>query len=147
MGGAETTVTQVKRPLPYVHRASLGVTLWTSVGRGGNRGRDGIRSIGLVETVQRRGGYRGEERDPTKWERVVNLVQTAFWGGVLEEEETWQAVVLIPEWGGDYRGIGIVFMVWKAVAVILNWCFTASIGYPDSLHGFQTGYGTGTENF
>ena len=37
-------------------------------------------------------------------------------------------------------------MIWKAVAVILNRRFTAAITYHDSLHGFQTGRGTGTAN-
>ena len=38
----------------------------------------------------------------------MDLVQTAFWDGVLAEEETWQTVVLILKGGGDYRGIGLV---------------------------------------
>ena len=53
-------------------------------------------------------------------------------------------VVLILKGGGDYRGIGLVEMVWKAVAVILNCRFTASITYHDSLHGFREVRGTGT---
>ena len=53
-------------------------------------------------------------------------------------------VVLILKGGGDYRGIGLVEMVWKAVAVILNRRFTASITYHDFLHGFRAGGGTGT---
>ena len=53
-------------------------------------------------------------------------------------------VVLILKGGGDYRGIGLVEMVWKAVAVILNRRFTASITYHDSLHGFRAVRGMGT---
>ena len=52
------------------------------------------------------------------WERVVELIQTTFWDGELAEEATWQAVVLIPKGKGDYRGIGLVEMIWKVVAVI-----------------------------
>ena len=48
------------------------------------------------------------------------MVQTAFWEGELAEEITWQAVVLIPKGKGDYRGIGLVEVMWKVVAVILN---------------------------
>ena len=36
------------------------------------------------------------------------MVQTAFRDGVLAEEATWQAVVLIPKGKKDYRGIGLV---------------------------------------
>ena len=44
----------------------------------------------------------------------------------------------------DYRVIGLVEVVWKAVAVILNQRFTASITYHNSLHGFWAGNGMGT---
>ena len=86
----------------------------------------------------------GEVKEPTKWEMVVELLQTAFQDGVLAEEATWQAVVLILEGGGDYHGIGLVEVVWKAVAKILNFRFTASINYHNSLHGFRAGRSTGT---
>ena len=71
-------------------------------------------------------------------------MNTTFWDGVLAEEVTWQAVVLISRMGGDYRGIVLVEVVWKAVAIILNRCFNSSITYPDSLYGFRDGYGMGT---
>ena len=54
-----------------------------------------------------------------------------------------QAVVLIPKGGSDYLGIGLVEGMWKAVAVILNRRFTASITYHNSLHGFRAGRGMG----
>ena len=53
-------------------------------------------------------------------------------------------MVLIPKGGGDYRDIGLVGLVWKAVVVILVCHFTAFITYPDSLHGLWAGRGTGT---
>ena len=60
------------------------------------------------------------------------------------EEATWQAVVLIPKGKKDCRGIGLVEVMWKVVADILNRRFTASITYHDFLHGFREGRGTGT---
>ena len=75
---------------------------------------------------------------------MVELVQKAFWDGVLSEEAIWQAVVLIPKGDGDYREIGLVEVAWKAVVTILSRRFTASITYHDSLHGFQAVRGTGT---
>ena len=62
----------------------------------------------------------------------------------MVEETTWQAVVLIPKGGKDYRGIGLVEVMWKLVAVILNHRFTSSITYHDALHRFWAGRGTGT---
>ena len=74
----------------------------------------------------------------------MDLVHKEFRDGVLPKEATWQAVFLIPKGGGDYHGIGLVELVWKAIAVILNHHFTSSITYHDSLCGFQAGRGTGT---
>ena len=44
----------------------------------------------------------------------------------------------------DYRGIGLVEVMQKVVAAILNRRFTASITYHNLLHGFRSGRGTGT---
>ena len=74
----------------------------------------------------------------------MELVQTAFRDGDLAEEATWQAVVLIPKGKKDYQGIGLMEVMWKVVAVILNQCFTSSITYHDALHGFRAGRGIGT---
>ena len=46
-------------------------------------------------------------------------------------------MVLIPKGKGDYRGIGLVKVMWKVVTTILNLPFTASITYHDLLHGFK----------
>ena len=96
----------------------------------------------------REGGQRrkqeGRKGGAENWARVVELVQTAFREGDLTEESTWQTVVLIPMGKGDYRGIGLVEVMWKVVAVILNCRFTSSITFHDVLHGFRAGRGTGT---
>ena len=74
----------------------------------------------------------------------MELVQTAFRDGVLAEEAKWQAVVPIPKGKKDCRGIGLVEVVWKVVAAILNRRFTSSITYHNAPHGFRAGRGTGT---
>ena len=38
---------------------------------------------------------------------------------------------------GKYRRIGLVEVVWKVVAVIINCQFTSYITYHDLLHGFR----------
>ena len=53
-------------------------------------------------------------------------------------------VVLIPIGGKKYHVIGLVEVVWKAVAVIFNRRFTAFITYHNSLHGLREGCGTDT---
>ena len=54
-------------------------------------------------------------------------------------------MIQIPKGGGDYCGICLVEVVWKAVAVNLNCRFISSITYHDSLHGLRAGRGTGTK--
>ena len=44
----------------------------------------------------------------------------------------------------DYRGIGLVEVMWKVVSAILNRRFTASITNHDFLHMLRAGRGTGT---
>ena len=51
----------------------------------------------------------------------------------------WQAVVLIPKGKKEYRGLGLLEVMWKVVAEILNRRLTASITYHDFLHGFRAG--------
>ena len=55
-----------------------------------------------------------------------------FREGILTEEVTWQAVVLIPKGGKDYWGIGLVEVMWKVVAEILNRRLIASIAFHNS---------------
>ena len=45
------------------------------------------------EIADKEGGGQEDTQEGTEnWARVVELVQTAFWDGDLEEETTWQAV-------------------------------------------------------
>ena len=53
-------------------------------------------------------------------------------------------MVLLPKGGKDYRGIGLVKVMWKVVVEILNRRLAASITFHDFLHGFRAGRGTGT---
>ena len=53
-------------------------------------------------------------------------------------------MVLISKGKKDYRGIGLIEVMWKVAAVVLNCRLTASITYHNFLHGLQEGRGTGT---
>ena len=74
----------------------------------------------------------------------MDLVQTAFREGEMAEEATWKTVVLIPKGRKEYRGIGLVEVMWKVVAAILHRRLATTITYHDFLHGFWAGRGTGT---
>ena len=74
---------------------------------------------------------------------MVALVRANFGEGILAEEATWQATVLFPKDKGDYRGIGVMEVIWKVVAENLKFWLIAYITYHDFLHGFLAGRGTG----
>ena len=62
----------------------------------------------------------------------------------MAEEATWQTVVLIPKGRKEYRGIGLVEVMWKVVAAIFHLQLMTAITYHEFLHGFRAGRGTGT---
>ena len=85
-----------------------------------------------------------EEEGGELWGKVVEITQTVFREVNLAEEATWQTVVLIPKGKRNFRGVGLVEVTWKVVAVILYLRLTAEIKFHDALHGFREGRGTGT---
>ena len=85
-----------------------------------------------------------EEEGGDLWVKVVEITQTAFWEGEMAEEATWQTVVLIPKGKNEYRGIRLVEVTWKVVAVILHSRLKTAITFHDALHGFREVRGTGT---
>ena len=87
---------------------------------------------------------KAEEEGGELWGKVVEITQTAFREGKLAEEATWQTVVLILKGKREFRGIGLVEVTWKVVAVILHQLLTAEITFHDALHRLREGRGTGT---
>ena len=83
--------------------------------------------------------------DATNWKKVVAIVQAVFRNGTLAKEITWQTVVLIPKGSsGDFRGIGLVKVLWKAVTNLLNRRLTSAIKFHYALHKLLEVRGTGT---
>ena len=57
----------------------------------------------------------------------------------------WQTVVLIPKGDGvEFRGVGLVKVLWKTMTVILNLHFTSAICFHRFLHGFWEVRSAGT---
>ena len=51
---------------------------------------------------------------------------------------------MIPKGGGtDFRGIGLVEVLWKEISSIINIQISSSIQFHDALHGFLMGIVTG----
>jgi hypothetical protein len=82
--------------------------------------------------------------DDTPWKKLVELVQHGFKTGELPEAMAWSVMILLPKGDGDYRGIGLVEVIWKLIAAIINERLKGSIDFHDALHGFRAGRGTGT---
>ena len=82
--------------------------------------------------------------DANNWMKVFAIMQLEFREGTLDEKFMFQKFVITPKGRGDFRGIGLVEVLWKTVASLLNHRLTAGITYHDALHGFKVGQGTGT---
>ena len=83
--------------------------------------------------------------DATNWHKVVAIMHAEFRDGTLAEESMWQTVVLIPKGAsGDFRGGGLVGVLWKNITILLNRRITTAIKFHDVLHGFWAGRGMRT---
>ena len=94
----------------------------SETGRGGHHGSAWSTSRGGSRR-QRGGGVseeKGKEKTATEeegedlWGKVVELIQTAFRDGTLTEEATWQTVVLVPKWKGEFQGIRLVEVIYSS---------------------------------
>ena len=63
-------------------------------------------------------------------------MQASCQEGQPVEEATWRSVALILKGGVYFRGIGLVEVMWKVVAVILNCYFRASTAVYVVFRGF-----------
>ena len=80
---------------------------------------------------------RDNSSDDTNWLKVVAIVQAAFQDRALAEECIWQTVVLIPAGRGDFQGILLVEIIWKAIASLLNCRLIAAISFYDIIYRFR----------
>ena len=74
----------------------------------------------------------------------MDLVRTAFRDGTLLTDCTWKMVVLPPKVKVDYRGIGLIKVLYKTVLGLIKFQIGAYVTYYDTFHGFRAGRGTGT---
>ncbi len=93
------------------------------------------------------------EEDPKKgpnnvgegdnWRLLVCLIQAIWTQGKILQHLTWVIVVLLQKGGGDYRGIGLLELLWKVVERIMDRQLN-TLPLHEALHGCQNGHGTGT---
>ena len=88
---------------------------------------------------------REENPDPGNWDKVITIIQADYRGGEPAEPCAWQTVVITPKGGGtNFRGIGLVEVLCKAISGIINRRLLSAIQLHEALHGFHAGRGTGT---
>jgi hypothetical protein len=63
--------------------------------------------------------------------------------GKILQQLTWVIVVLLPKGGGDYRGIGLLELLWKVVKRIMDRQLNA-LPLHEALHGCRNGRSMGT---
>ena len=93
---------------------------------------DANRGPGEEETEVERD--KDTEKELTNWEKMVALTRADFVGRRLADESMWQMVVLIPKGKWQCRSRGLVKVVWKVVAVIINHRLISPINYHNFLH-------------
>ena len=74
----------------------------------------------------------------------MQLVQVMFRYRTVPVEISLANMVLIPKGKGGYSLIGLVEVLWKVFALVVNFRIKGSVVLCDALHGFRTGRGTGT---
>ena len=90
---------------------------------------------------------REEYPDTELWDKLVSLMNSAFIEGHIPAALAWTMMVLILKIVGDYRGIGLVEIIWKVCKLIVNNRLQNSITVHDVVYGFiRWGGGVGISN-
>jgi hypothetical protein len=98
-----------------------------------------LRGIMLEEDPKKGPNNVGEEDN---WRLLVGLIQAIWMQGKIPQQLTWVIVVLLPKGGGDYRGIGLLDLLWKMVECIMDRQLNA-LPLHEAMHGCWNGRGTG----
>ena len=74
---------------------------------------------------------------------MVRITHKNFKDGAVPEEVAWDTTIFLPKVRGEYWGIGVIVVVWKVCAAVVNCWLKRSVTLHDTLHGFRAGRGTG----
>jgi len=83
--------------------------------------------------------YANRKANPYPWSLTIDLVQYAFWTGIVP------TLVIIPKQEARHvHGICLLEPHWKLISAIINIQLMTTIQFHDDLHGYLPGHGTGT---
>ena len=74
---------------------------------------------------------------------MVRLIQMFYRDRTVPEYIVWVTMVLLPKGKGEYRGIGIVEVLWNVCSVMVNCWLKRTVVMHHALHGFREGKGIG----
>jgi hypothetical protein len=111
---------------------------------GKSPGPAGIRAEHLREWLN--AAERENNPDPSRWKKMVELVQHAFETRELPMELPWSVLVLIPKGSGGCRWIDLLEICWKVISKIMDFWMEQGIDFDDSIHGFRAERGTSAAN-
>jgi hypothetical protein len=99
-----------------------------------------LRGITLEEDLKKGPNNMGEGHN---WRLLVGLIQVIWMQGKIPQQLTWVIVVLLPKGDEDYRGIGLLELLWKVVECNMDQQLNA-LPLHEALHGCRNGRGMGT---
>jgi hypothetical protein len=97
-------------------------------------------NITLEEDPEKGPGNVGEGDN---WHLILGFIQASWMQGEIPQQLTWVIVALLPKGGGDYRGIGILELLWKVAERIMDWRLN-TLPLHEALHGCWNNHGMGT---
>ena len=80
----------------------------------------------------------------SNWDRDVDIIQTAFRDVRLPTKCAWNISVLLLKGHGEFRGIGLVKILYEELLGLVNCQIEAEANFHEVIHGFQAEQGTGT---
>ena len=83
-------------------------------------------------------------RDCKAWEALCEFVRHIYATGEMPVELSWATMILLPKGDGQYRGIGLLEIIWKLISKIIDRRIKAHVEFHDALHGFRAKRGCGT---
>ena len=82
---------------------------------------------------------------PEEWIALCKTVKHIWATGDIPDEMAWGTLILLPKAvEGQFRGIGLLEIVWKLISRIIDTRIKEAVQFHDCLHGFRARRGTGT---
>ena len=79
-----------------------------------------------------------ENPHPEPFNKLVQLVQHCWSTGALPLALCWSTLVALPKGNGEFRGIGLLEIVWKLIEKLIDVCYCVEPGQRDPQTPFES---------